>query len=457
MAPRILILGGGFAGLTTARRLERTLRPDEAEIVLVSRENYSLFTPMLPEIGSGNLETRHVVTPVRAQLRRSRFVLADVYAVDLENRTVEVEHTIMGTRQTLPYDQLVFALGSVTSTFGLPGIAERSIPYKTLEDADRLRNHAIAMLELADVTRDPAERARFLTFVFVGGGFTGVEAAGEMADFFRSTRRFYPSIGADEIAIVLVEGGPKLLPDLQAGMGEYSAKALSLRGVRVLTDTMVAGADERGLQLKTGQTIDTATIVWSAGVKPSPVVAQLSIGSGRGGSIAVERDFSVANYPGVWAIGDCASIPDGNGKTFAPTAQHAIREGPVLAANIVATLRGEPTKPFNFTSFGMMASLGARRGVAGLQGKFLLTGFFAWVLWRTYYLARLPGLDRRLRVAVDWALGLVFPRDIAELRVYSSIAQLRAQREAGLESAARGEDLPRAVPATESVGSSATT
>jgi len=441
MPTRIVILGGGFAGMATARRLERLLRTDEAEITVVSRENFTLFTPMLPEVGSGDLETRHVVTPVRAQLKRSRFVLADVRRVDFEARTVEVEHTILGAKQTLPYDHLVFALGSVTSTFNLPGIAENTIPYKTLEDADRLRNHVIAMLELADVTTDPAERRRLLTFVFVGGGFTGVEATGEIADFFRSTLRFYPSIRHDEVMIVLVEGGKKLLPDLQAGMGEYSAKSLTRRGIRVRTETLVSGADERGLQLKGGETIATATIVWSAGVKPSPAAADLAIGTGRGGSIPVNADFSVPGHPGVWALGDCASIPGPDGTPYPATAQHAIREGPALAENLVAALRKRPTKPFRFTSLGMMASLGARRGVAGLYGKFLLTGFPAWVLWRTYYLARLPGVDRRLRVSFDWLLGLIFPRDIAELRVYTSVAQLRAQRDAGMATPPRGEEV----------------
>ncbi len=438
MAARILILGGGFAGLATARTLEKKLRPGEAEMTLVSRENFSLFTPMLPEIGSGTLETRHVVTPVRAQLRRTSFVLGDVRDIDLAAKTVDIEHTIAGTRQTLGYEQLVIALGSVTSTFGLPGIAERSIPYKTLEDADRVRNHVIAMLELADVTHDPIERKRLLSFVFVGGGFTGVEAAGEMADFFRNTSRFYPSITPGEIEVYLVEGGKKLLPDLQAGMGEYSAKALARRGVHVLVNTFVAGADATGLALKDGTTIPTATIVWSAGIKPSPIVSALSIGTGRGGAIVVANDLSVPNHPGVWAIGDCAAIPDPDapGSNYPATAQHAIREGPTLGANIVAHLRGRPTELFRYRSMGMMASLGARRGVAGLQGKFLITGFFAWLLWRTYYLARLPGLDRRLRVTFDWTLGLLFPRDIAELRVYSRIAQDRAEREAGIEPAA---------------------
>jgi NADH dehydrogenase len=445
MAARILVLGGGFAGITTARNLERMLRPGEADVTLVSRENFSLFTPMLPEIGSGNLETRHVVTPVRAQLRRTTFVLADVRAIDLANKSVTVERTIGGSTLSLGYDQLVIALGSVTSTFGLPGIAERALPYKTLEDADRLRNHVIAMLELADVTTDPVERKRLLTFVFVGGGFTGVEAAGEMADFFRSTIRFYPSIGKDEIEIYLVEGGPKLLPDLQAGMGEYSAKALTKRGIRVLLDSFVAGADARGLLLKNGSILETHSIVWSAGVKPSPVVSNLPIATGRGGSIVVAPDLSVPNYPGVWAIGDCASIPSPEGKPYPATAQHAIREGPVLAANVVASLRGEATKPFRYEAMGMMASLGARRGVAGLKGKYLLSGFLAWVLWRSYYLFRLPGIDRQLRVAFDWTLGLVFPRDIAELRVYTRLSEQRCADDAGLVPKAMPGEPPAAV------------
>jgi NADH dehydrogenase len=417
MAARILILGGGFAGLGTARKLERLLRPEEATITLVSRENFSLFTPMLPEVGSGNLETRHVVTPVRAQLRRAAFVLGEVRSVDVGARAVDVVHPLTGTHLALSYDHLVIALGAISSTFGLPGIAERSLAYKTLEDADRLRNHVIAALETAAVTTDPAERKRLLTFVFVGGGFTGVEAAGEMGDFFRSSLRFYRTLAPAEVRIVLIEGGKKLLPELQAGMGEYSAKALARRGIEVMLETMVAGAGERGLQLKDGRTIETKTIVWSAGVRPSPIVAEAGLASGRAGSIAVREDFSVEGMPGVWAIGDCASIPMPDGSRAPATAQHALREGPLLARNIAATLRAQPTAAFRYTAIGMMASLGARRGVAGLFERYLITGFPAWLIWRTYYLLRLPGLDRKVRVALDWTLGLIFPRDIAELRV----------------------------------------
>lgn len=438
MPKQILILGGGFAGLATASTLERRLRPGEATVTLVSRENFTLFTPMLPEVSSGGLEARHVVTPLRAELPHTTFMLADVREIDLVQKQVVVEHVILGHRTTLAYDHLVLALGSVTSTFHLPGVEERALPLKTLEDADRLRNHVIAMLEIADVTSDPVERKRLLAFVFVGGGFTGVEAAGEMVDFFRSVVKFYRTVRVDEIEVYLVEGGPKLLPDLQRGMGEYSARALEKRRVHVLLNAMVASADDDGLNLKDGRHISTATIVWSAGVKPSPTVGRLPIASGRGGSIPTNRDLSVPNYPGVWAIGDCSSIPDGTGKSFPATAQHAIREGPALAANILATLRGDPTTPFAYETVGMMASLGARRGVAGIRGKFLLTGWLAWFMWRTYYLARLPGLDRRVRVAFDWTLGSIFPRDIAELRVYSDRSHQRVNREGGM----RGDPEP---------------
>jgi NADH dehydrogenase len=416
--PHIVILGGGFAGIATAVRLERRLRRDEAELSLVNRENFSVFTPMLPEVSSGGLEARHIVTPIRAQLKRTRFLLGDVHGVDLEARAVTVEHSIVGTRTTLAYDHLVFALGSVTSTFDLPGVAERSLPLKTLEDADRLRNHVIAMLEIADVTSDPVERERLLTFVFVGGGFTGVEAAGEMVDFFKSVFPLYRSIARGEIKVVLVEGGRKLLPDLQAGMGEYSAKALTRRRVEVVLGDMVRGIDERGLLLASGRLMRAATIVWSAGVRPPPLLGELGLETRRG-AIVAGADMAVVGRPGLWAIGDCAVIPDPSGSAYPGTAQHAIREGPTLADNIVAALRGTPTKPFRYTSIGMMASLGGERGVAGLWGRYLLTGFPAWFVWRTYYLLRLPGIDRRIRVAFDWTLGLIFRRDIAELRVYA--------------------------------------
>jgi NADH dehydrogenase FAD-containing subunit len=419
----IVILGAGFAGIATARVLERMLRPDEAKITLISRENYSLFTPMLPEVSSSGLEARHIVTPVRVQLRHTEFVLAKVTAVDLDRRTIDVEHALVGTHQVIAYDQLAFALGSVTSTFNIPGVAERALPLKTLEDAERLRNHVIAMLEIAAVTSDPVLRTRLLRFVFVGGGFTGVEAAGEMTDFFRSALRFYPTLAPAEIAIALIEGGKALLPDLDPAMGRYSARLLKRRGIDVVLDDPVVAVDDAGLHLKSGRVFASETVVWSAGVRPPPLLAQLPLETQRG-AIVVNADMSVPNRAGLWAIGDCAVIPAPDGGRYPATAQHAIREGPALAENIAAAVRNQPTKPFRFRTIGMMASLGGRRGVIGLRGGIVLTGFLAWFLWRTYYLVRLPGVDRRVRVAIDWTLDLIFPRDISELRVFSQRERL---------------------------------
>lgn len=429
---RIVILGGGFAAISVAHRLEQRLRPGEVELVLISRENFSLFTPMLPEVSSGALDARHIVTPIRAQLRRTRFILADVTQLDPVRRTVAFTHTLTGFSETISYDDVVIAIGAATSTFNLPGVAERVFALKTLEDANILRNRLIWLLELADTAPDDAERRRLLTIVVVGGGFTGVEATGEMVELFRSIDKFYPHVKRDDVHIVLVEGGRTLLPGLPARMGEYSERFLRRRGVEVITGDGVKLADDEGLELSSGRRIETRTIVWSAGVRPRPLAISADFPRGKAGTILVAPDMSVPGFPGVWALGDCASIPDGNGGFYPPTAQHALREGPVLADNIVATLRGKPTKPFHYTALGMMASLGARKAVAQLPGDRVLTGFLAWFLWRTYYLLRLPGLDRKLRVAFDWTLELLFPRDISELRVYTRLAQSSAAADAGL-------------------------
>lgn len=428
---RIVILGGGFAAIATAQRLERLLKRDEAELVLISRENFSLFTPMLPEVSSGALDVRHIVTPVRAQLHRTQFILADVTAIDLPERSAAYTHTLTGVSETITYDELVIAFGAATSTFGLPGVAERVFALKTLEDAGILRNRFIWLLELAD-TANEAERKRLLTLVVVGGGFTGVEATGEMVELFASVERFYPHVHRSDVRIVLVEGGPTLLAGLPARMGSYAERDLRRRGVEVLTGDPVKCADDNGLELASGRRIETRTIVWSAGVRARPLEGLDALPRGKGGTIGVNADMSVPGFPGVWAIGDCAAIPNGKGGIYPQTAQHAIREGPVLAENIVAAMRGRSTHPFRYSTLGMMASLGARKAVAELPGNHVLTGFLAWFLWRSYYLSRLPGLDRKLRVAFDWTLEMIFPRDISELRVYTRRAQSSAAADAGL-------------------------
>jgi NADH dehydrogenase len=326
----------------------------------------------------------------------------------------------------------VIALGGVTSTFNLPGVADCTLPLKTLEDAGTLRNQVIATLELADIESDPVERKRLLTYVVIGGGYTGVETAGELIDFFRSITRFYRTVGFDDVSVVLIEGSQRLLPELPERMANYTKANLTRRGVTVILGEPVASADPRGIVLASGRRFESGTIVWSAGVRPAPLVSELPVEHARNGAIIVREDLSVPDRPGLWALGDCASIPNGRGGKYPPTAQHAIREGPIVANNIVATLRGRPTAVFRFASLGSMASLGARRGIAALPGNIVVTGFLAWIIWRGYYLSRLPGLDRKIRVALDWTLGLVFPRDIAELRVFTERAHLSAVHDAGL-------------------------
>jgi NADH dehydrogenase len=421
--PVIVIVGGGFAGMAVARRLERRLRPHEADVVLLSRENYTLFTPMLPEVTSGELEVRHVVTPVRTQLRQTRFVLCDVHAIDVEKQTVTYRHVLTGLTVTLPYDHLVLAIGSSTSTFGLPGVEDNVWALKTLDDADALRNHLVWILELADTIADDARRRELLTLAVVGGGFTGVETAGEIYELFRSVVRFYRRLRVADVKMILVEGGNELLHGLPPKMGQYSKRILERRGIEVLLGDEVAAADQHGLTLKSGRRIDSATVVWSAGVAPSRTVADAKLPTNKRGAVSTGQNMRVVEFPSVWALGDCASIPDGEGGTYPMTAQHAIREGPHLADNLVAALRGESTQPFTYRSMGMMAALGGRKAVAQLPGNKVLTGFIAWFLWRSYYLLRLPGLDRKLRVAFDWTLEMLFPRDIAELRVDTETPQ----------------------------------
>jgi NADH dehydrogenase len=414
--PVIAIVGGGFAGIAVARRLERLLRPGEAEIVVLSRQNYTLFTPMLPEVTSGELEVRHVVTPIRAQLRWATFILADVDEIDVERHRLRYRHVLTQIEAVLEYDQVVLALGSSTSDFGLPGVAEHTWALKTLEDADALRNHLVWLLELADTIDDEERRRRLLTLTVVGGGFTGVETAGEIVELFRSVLRFYRRLQRENVRVVLVEAGPSLLAGLPPKMGEYARRVLERRGVEVLLGDGVTKADAYGLTLQSGRRIASETIVWSAGVKPAPTIAKLELPKTKRGAIETGRDMMVSGVTGVWALGDCASIPDESGGRYPMTAQHAIREGPHLAENVVAALRGRPTTPFVYHTLGMMAALGGRKGVAQLPGNRVITGFLAWFFWRTYYLLRLPGLDRKLRVAFDWTLELIFPRDTAELR-----------------------------------------
>ncbi|HET8570621.1 MAG TPA: NAD(P)/FAD-dependent oxidoreductase [Candidatus Limnocylindria bacterium] len=417
---RVLILGGGFAGIETAQALEKRLkRRTDVEIWLVSAENFMLFTPLLPEVCSGVLEPRHVVTPLRAMLHRSSSwpITAEVQKIDLRERMV----TVLGGDgdvHRLHYDTLVLALGAETATFGIPGIEEHAVGMKTLADAFGLRNRIIEMLERAEIEDDPAERQAQLTFVVGGGGFSGVETAGEVEDFIhRVRRRYYPKIGDDEVRTYLVELKGRLLPEMPADMGAYARRRLERRGYRILLDTAIKEVDEDHVIVGDGERIATRTLIWTGGIQPDQLVRESGVDVDKAGR-AVTQVTMQTSEPGVFAIGDCAWIPrpQDEGQAYAPTAQNAVREAKQLAANIMARIDGGELRSFRYETIGTLASIGAYTGVGVVFG-IKVRGLIAWFMWRGYYWLRLPGLNRKVRVGVDWLLTVIFGADPVQLKV----------------------------------------
>lgn len=411
---RVVILGGGFGGLYAALRFERALRSRrDIDVTLVSRENFFLLTPMLPQVAASGIDTRHIVTPVRSVLPRVRFFEAEVESIDVDAKRVTIAHE-GGPRHVLEYDHVVLALGGVTNFFGIPGVAEHSLPMKTLADAIRLRNRTLDMLESAELEADPATRASLLSFIIVGAGFAGVETAAELDVFVHRAARAYHRFAPSDVKVTLVDGGPRVLPELRERLGDITKRTLAKRGVESRLGVFVRSADDGGVTLADGTRIDGSTTVWAGGVAANPLVASLPFAD-KHGKAAATADLAVAGRPGVWAIGDCASIvPPEGGRPYPPTAQHAVRMGPHVAENILAALDGRPLRPFDYRMKGQMANLGERDAVA-MFGGLQVSGFPAWWIWRTYYLMRLPTLDRRVRVAIDWTLDLLFPRDIVKL------------------------------------------
>jgi len=417
MSKRIVIIGGGFAGAAVAARLERRLRRDEdVEIVLFDRENFSVFTPLLPEVPSGAVEPKHIVSPLRARLRRTTVKQAEVRAVDVERRLVIAGHCPRCAEYAVGYDYLVLALGSVTNFFGLPGVAERAHTIKSLGDGAALHDLVIGKFEHADLEAEADGRRRLLTLVVAGGGFAGVETAAELNDFVREAGRFYPGIAREDVRIVLVHSGDRILPEVGASLSDYALRKLRSRGVDVRLGTRIAGCDDEGVHLSTGDTLAGDTLVWTAGVSPNPLLAALGLPRAAGGRLQVDTTLAVVGHPNVFALGDCAAVCDPDtGTPYPPTAQYAIREGQVAADNVVSALRAEEPRPFRYRPLGMLASLGRRSAVAEIVGL-RFSGFFAWWLWRSIYLMKLPGIERKVRVMIDWTLDLVFPRDIVYLR-----------------------------------------
>jgi NADH dehydrogenase len=421
---RVLILGGGFAGVTTAQALEKRLAGRrDVEIWLVSSDNFLLFTPLLPEVCSGILEPRHVVAPLRGMVhRRSTWcVTADVESIDLAAGRVVVMGGD-GDPHRLAFDTLVLALGGVTHTFGIPGIDEHAMGMKTLADAFSLRNRIIEMLERAEIEEDPAERQAQLTFVVGGAGSSGVETVGEMEGFIRHLRRrYYPEISAEAIRIHLVELGDQVMREMTPEMGDYAARRLTQRGIQIHLGTPLTEVTEHEVVVGRGtasERIPTRTLVWTGGVRPAPVVAECGIEVDHAGR-AVTRPTMETSHDGVFAIGDCAAIPDTAdpaGRPFAPTAQNAVREGRQLAANIVARIDGGAMAPFHYRPLGTLASIGRRTGAGTVLGVHV-RGWIAWFMWRGYYWSRLPGLNRKVHVALDWLLIAIFGADPVQLKV----------------------------------------
>ena len=420
MSDRIVILGGGFAGVSAAQELVRLLRrerrlargPDDGgvSVTLINRENYFVFQPLLADIISGAIETTHVVVPLRRMLRDVEVQVGYVEEIDPVRRLVTVRRRESGRVFRVAYDALVVALGSVTDFRAVPGMAEHAIGVRTLGDAFYLRNRALSMLEEAANEPDPDRRDSLLTFVVVGGGSTGVEVAAELEDLLRTAHRTFATLSRPRV--VLVHSRPYVVPEFGERLGRYATRKLIQAGVRVVLGRRLTRVSAEGVELDDGSSIRTETVVSTVGNAPHPILASLGGAVDERGWLAPDGTFAVPGLERVWALGDVASLLDPRTRRPMPaTAQHAIREGPHAARNVVAVLSGERATPFTYSEQGMLVSLGRFRGVGEIRG-IKVSGFVAWFLWRSYYLLRLPSIERRIRVAIDWTLELFLGHDV---------------------------------------------
>ncbi len=412
--PRILILGGGFAGVTVAQHLEQFLKPEEAELTLVSDKNYLLYTPMLPAVAASSIEPQHIVTPLRAFFTRTQFRRGTVQEIDVENRVVTVSHCGACNPEPLEFDHVVMALGAVSKYMGMTDVAEQALPLKSLSDAQQLRSRILNLLEHAALTSDPERRRRLLTVVVGGGGFAGVEVIGELYDFVLNALRYFPDLYEGEVRFVLVHSSDQLLPQISLELGDYALRKLRERGVEMRLDTYVEGAGPGVVKLSGDEEIAAETLIWTIGVQANPLLEQLPAERDGQGSLIVTPELSTSEYPFLWAVGDCAHIPNPEtGEPYPATAQHALQEAKIAAHNITAVLRDEEPKPFRYESLGWLVSIGHQTAAADVMGmKF--SGLAAWLAWRFVYLSKLPGWERKIRVALDWLVDLVFPRDIVQ-------------------------------------------
>jgi NADH:quinone reductase (non-electrogenic) len=413
MAWNVVIAGGGFGGAMAARELERIMPRQSARLTLVNDVNFMLYTPFLPEAAAGTLEPRHVVTPLREILKRTYLRLGAIDGHDPAAKTVQVRSRD-GEVERIPYDQLLLALGSVSRTLPVPGLSEHAVGFKSLADAIWLRNHVVETLEAANATEDPARRDELLTYVFVGGGYAGLEALAELQDFAADAMESYPRARLHGMRWVLVEAADRVLPEIDAQLADYALRELRGRGIDIRLGTTLEEVRADSARLSTGETLPTRTVVWTAGVAPHPSLRGLSVPLDERGRVPVDDRLRVDGMDSVWAIGDCAAVPATEGGTCPPTAQHAVRQAPVAARNIAAELGVGSSERFEYRGSAAFVNLGRYKAV-GRIGDRTFRGFPAWWMARTYHMSQIPGAARKARAVIDWTASLPFRRDLSEV------------------------------------------
>jgi NADH:ubiquinone reductase (H+-translocating) len=426
---RIVIAGGGFGGFYAARSLQRAGLDRGARVTVVNETNFMLYTPLLPGAAGGTLDPRHVVVPLRSQLKQADLMVGQVTGADPERQRLGVRRKD-GAEVELGYDHLVVALGSISRTLPIPGLAEHGIGLKSLGDATGLRNRVLGCLDIAESLESEQARAEYLSFVFVGAGYAGLEGLAELQDFAGQALRNYPHCKAQGMRWLLVEAQDRIMGEAPPSLSAFAAKELEARGIEIATRTTLEAVDARGAVLSNGARVRTRTVVWTAGVRPSPAVASLRMPLDKTGRIPTDRAMRVLGRPGVWAIGDCAAVPDParRGQACPPSAQHAIRQGKLVAKNIRASLEGHDAKPFHYRTKGVVAELGNNKAVAITLGV-RWRGLPAWLIARTYHLMLMPGLGRKLRLLADWNIALLFGRDASSPGVLGTPGPLEADEQ----------------------------
>ncbi|ONK13816.1 NAD(P)/FAD-dependent oxidoreductase [Streptomyces sp. MP131-18] len=460
--PRILVVGGGYVGLYAARRILKKMRYGEATVTVVDPRSYMTYQPFLPEAAAGSISPRHVVVPLRRVLPQAEVLTGRVTSIDQDRRVASVA-PLVGQPYEVPFDYLVVALGAVSRTFPIPGLAEQGIGMKGVEEAIGLRNHVLEQLDKADSTNDEDVRRKALTFVFVGGGFAGAETIGEVEDMARDATKYYPNIKREDMRFVLVDVADKILPEVGPKLGEWGLEHLQKRGIEVHLKTSVKSCVGGHVELSNGVTADSHTIVWTAGVKPNPALTRFGLPLGPRGHVDTEATLQVAGTDYIWSAGDNAQVPDlaaraaGQENAWCPpNAQHALRQSKVLGDNVIAGLRGFPQKDYKHASMGAVAGLGLRKGVAMIKlGKLTLRfrGRIGWYLHRGYHGMAVPTWNRKIRVFADWTLGLFLKREVVSLgamehpreEFYEAAAPVTAAAASGA-GAPRGTDRPADKP-----------